>query len=1019
MSDYPNYGPNQTRVLEYYDRSFDKVIYQRRKPPLSSEVNLAGDLASEHSQDLAKFLVPSGWSIVGDLKDGAVESDSDAGDVLCSSAYTANTFKVMALDKGLEKFSLISYVNGWKLLVQGSSSAPDENNIITLADPPSIDYRIDFVFLEIWKKLLSTTDVVYKWGDVLYGGTNPTNDLIDPAINIETSRRVQLQYRIRVVSDIDIESYPYGFDPAKVFVQGPLVSPLSTCSHAYFAQVPGDPGLWRAGVGDSAATEDLGTTDGFTYAVPMFAIHRRNTGNYNVETRSNGAGKSLANYLLGQPSDRPDNQYNNWVVSDDILDMRHRITPVQNMLELCNSSFEKLTHGKIRQKMAKTTLGEDHYGTIIVQADAVSYTDLAGSTLIAAGDGVRRMLSNAQISQPDSLIVKTVTDKTPNPGASWQASDSVQITIPIYPAGSVIASVEEVYTSTGALTITTEYTVSGTGTGTVTITIVSGSIIGTTLPITIDYTVLFAEGQNGTSVLPENFLEVRNEFNADQIIAPIETDIRVRTSDPVIATDGTHFNMLSNQGAKGTEPYNFGHQMIYHVLGNGTQLITVDRTAFDYDILGIASIYTNGIYRTPTITRNATTYVIDMQSPAVVLNTDIEVKLYLGSKFFNTNKQSRAIIDTYEMVELPTLQSPNSILTQFDIDSTNKAIQAVASGAVLDGAGFAYVDGTQVTLTSNNSRYPADSTKSRIEIDFGAYVPATGTTIEVPVLVKSAITSVEGFDFFYHTVPYQGLLDATTKGVVETVGSALVTTAGSGGITDTTVSGGLATFTTDSTSITGVGTNWLAGVSAGYVISADSTPSDQFEILQVYSNTSVTLTGKPSFTSSSPEAYTIIGKDVPSFFQANIIDRLPTYDSSNDSRGRSENITTAVTDGFPVLESRIISKVQNIIDSPPNAVIYGGNTADRGRSTINIPDAPIGFGNLGLKFEKLDTTGSYQKTYQSYILNRDNDGRLYLMVVSSETDESSQSRFFNESSNLDTVDIFEMPGRPLTQRGTA
>ena len=205
MSDYPNYGPNQTRVLEYYDRSFDKVIYQRRKPPLSSEVNLAGDLASEHSQDLAKFLVPSGWSIVGDLKDGAVESDSDAGDVLCSSAYTANTFKVMALDKGLEKFSLISYVNGWKLLVQGSSSAPDENNIITLADPPSIDYRIDFVFLEIWKKLLSTTDVVYKWGDVLYGGTNPTNDLIDPAINIETSRRVQLQYRIRVVSDIDIE----------------------------------------------------------------------------------------------------------------------------------------------------------------------------------------------------------------------------------------------------------------------------------------------------------------------------------------------------------------------------------------------------------------------------------------------------------------------------------------------------------------------------------------------------------------------------------------------------------------------------------------------------------------------------------------------------------------------------------------------------------------------------------------------------------------------------------------------
>jgi hypothetical protein len=407
-----------------------------------------------------------------------------------------------------------------------------------------------------------------------------------------------------------------------------------------------------------------------------------------------------------------------------------------------------------------------------------------------------------------------------------------------------------------------------------------------------------------------------------------------------------------------------------------------------------------------------------MQTPVVSLNTDIEVKLYLGTKFFNTNKQTRAVIDTYEMSELNPLESPNNILTTFHIDSTNKAIQAVASGVNLDGAGIAYIDGTQVTLTSKNSQYPVDSTRSRIEIEFSS-APASGTTIEVPVLMKSAITATEGYDFFYQTVPYQGLLDTTTKGVIEAVGAALVTTAGSGGITDTTVSEGLATFTADSTSITGTNTNWLAGVEPGYVISADSTPSQEFEIAQVYSNSSLTITGKPTFTSSPSEAYTITGKDVPSFSQANIIDRLPMLDSTNDSSGRSEHISTAVSDSFPVLESRIISKVQNIIDSPPNAVIYGSNSADRGRSTINIPDAPLGLGNLGLKFERLDTTGFYQKTYQSYILNQENDGRLYLMVVSSETDQSSMSRFFNESSNSDTVDIFEIPGRPITRRGTA
>jgi hypothetical protein len=170
-------------------------------------------------------------------------------------------------------------------------------------------------------------------------------------------------------------------------------------------------------------------------------------------------------------------------------------------------------------------------------------------------------------------------------------------------------------------------------------------------------------------------------------------------------------------------------------------------------------------------------------------------------------------------------------------------------------------------------------------------------------------------------------------------------------------------------------------------------------------------------TSAATGSYTITAKDQP-FYRANIMDRLPTYDSTNDSNGRSENISTAVTDGDPVLETRIISKVQDIIDSSAGSVLFGVGTADRGRAQVYIPGAPLGEGNLGLRFEKLDSTGYYQKTYQSYILNRDNAGELYLMVVASETDSSSHSRFFNENYSLDTVDIFNMPGRPLTVRRT-
>jgi hypothetical protein len=366
------------------------------------------------------------------------------------------------------------------------------------------------------------------------------------------------------------------------------------------------------------------------------------------------------------------------------------------------------------------------------------------------------------------------------------------------------------------------------------------------------------------------------------------------------------------------------------------------------------------------------------------------------------------------MADLRPQEAATGSLTTFSVDSTNHAIIALGSNRTLNDFGIAYVDGVQTSLITSNKGLPTDTTKSRAVFEFSSG-PSAGASIEVPVLMKSAISSSEGYDFFYHTVPYQGLLDSTATGVIETVGQALVTTAGSGAITDTTYSEGTATFTLDSTTVMGTGTRWLAGVQAGYVIHSDSTPTKDYLISQVYDNDTLMITAPAG--SAAGGNYTITAKDQP-FYRANIMDRLPTYDSTNDSNGRSENISTAVTDGYPVLDTHIVSKIQDIIDSSAGSVLYGMGTADRGRAQIYIPGAPLGEGNLGLRFEKLDSTGYYQKTYQSYILNRENEGRLYLMVVASETDSSSYSRFFNENYSLDTIDIFEMPGRPITARRT-
>lgn len=1010
MSDY--LGPNQTRVLDDTNRSFESVVYQRKKPPLSSEVNLTSDLASIHAQDVAKLVVPSGWAVIGDLKDETPEVESFSGDVICSSSYAANTVKLIALDKGVETQSLVACVNGWNVVVQGTSSG-DENNIILLDAPSTIGNRVDFVFLEVWRYLLQPDDVVYSHGNFLYGGVNYSNDLIDPAAGIETSLRIQLQYRIRV-APTNIESYPSGFDPTTVFAQGSSTTPL-TCTSANFSPVPGDPGLWRAGAGDAAA---FNTVDGYTYAIPMFAIARRNTSDYSVDIRSNGAGKALADYLNDEPSDRPDNRYSDWVVSDDILDMRSKATSSDNMKELCESSFQKLTSGKLRGKLEKITLGEDLFAKTIVQVDAVSNIDKSGSTLIKqTNDGIRRIFSNAAINQPASIIVKTVNDKSQGTiGFNWAASDEVEIETTGYPTGSTIVSVEEVYTLTGIKVSPGDYTVADLGTSTASITIVSGSsIIGNSYPLTVDYTIGFASGLNGLTRLPEEMLEFRNENITSEIIASTDNDIPVRSASPVSTTQGVFQNMLSNKGGNTTEAYNFGHQMTYHVVGDGSNIVRFNRTLFTaYNILGVVSVRVGVSYLTPTsVSRSLTEYEIILPS-TVAIGTDIELVLYVGTKFFEINKQSRAITDTLEMSELVPVETATGSLTSFTLDSTNQAIQALGSNISVNGFGIAYVNNVQTTLLTPNSGLPTDSTKFRAEIEFSS-APASGALIEIPVLMKSAISSVEGYNFLYHAVPYQGLLDSTTTGVIEAVGPSLTTTAGSGAITDTTYSTGTATFTLDSTTVQGTGTGWLSGAKAGYVIHSDTAPTKKYAITEVLAEDSLTISTKSEFSAGG--SYSITAEGVP-FYRANIMDRLPTYDSTNDSNGRSENISTAVSDGFPVLETRIVSKVQDIVDSTAGSVVFGVNSADRGRSQVHIPDAPLGLGNLGLKFEKLDSTGNYQKTYQSYILNKENNGRLYLMVVGSETDGSNSSRYLNEGSNLDTVDIFEMPGRPLTVRRT-
>lgn len=281
-----DFGNGVSRTLSAIARQFQTVVFQQHKPPLDSELNLFSQIEDERFRQLVQSQVPSGW-----LLDPTRALDDFRTNFLYSNAFEFGQER-KASDGSVEEFapSTIAVVNGWVIPVTGSHSSEENSttNWIALNPPPTSGSRVDFVFLEVWKALLGaqsntnkpSNDKVWKYGNVGYGGTNPDDQIIDPDPGFETTKRVQLQYRIRVVGDgsgagssPDLVSYPDGLGDPNITAQGPNNLP-STFTFQNMREELGDPSLWRAGDGVPATTN---TVDGYIYAIPIAAVFRRNS----------------------------------------------------------------------------------------------------------------------------------------------------------------------------------------------------------------------------------------------------------------------------------------------------------------------------------------------------------------------------------------------------------------------------------------------------------------------------------------------------------------------------------------------------------------------------------------------------------------------------------------------------------------------------------------------------------------------------------------------------------------------
>ena len=274
-------GNGVSRTLSALGRNFSQVIWQKGKPPLDSELNLMSQIESEKMQEVLRSQVHSGFFLDPTL----------APTDFITKPNWSNFFNIGEMNPE-EKSFIWACVNGWVLPIASTDlfdGMSENTNVVKLNPPPASDTRVDLVFLEVWTTPVApnpseenkpSKDKVYRYGNVECKN-NIADDIQDSTIGYETTERLQVQYRIRVFgageglgSGVALDVFPDGLDDPNVLGQGTNTSPIGGMVFSNMKDELGDPSLWRAG--DGNPENELGTSDGYVYAVPVCAVFRRN-----------------------------------------------------------------------------------------------------------------------------------------------------------------------------------------------------------------------------------------------------------------------------------------------------------------------------------------------------------------------------------------------------------------------------------------------------------------------------------------------------------------------------------------------------------------------------------------------------------------------------------------------------------------------------------------------------------------------------------------------------------------------
>ena len=257
-------------------------------------------------------------------------------DYISSSDYVSgeNILNSFFIDK------LSVNVNGYLFDIQGNNSYNTDIeiplNYVRLPEPPTTAEKVyDLVYLEMWFAEVKTGDDIWTYGNYKNFFGLQENNLLDNRIHGETCRRYQLKWQIRTARIPYIDKL---FDENIMATYVPAYGNKMSPSTYGFVKDHEDKGLWIAGNEDS----DLGTINGYSYAIPLYKVLRRNS----LQYANNRLGAKLFKLNKRNISDRPDGKFANIIYEDDIQDVRNFIT-IDSLVNILHNNFENVLLNKM------------------------------------------------------------------------------------------------------------------------------------------------------------------------------------------------------------------------------------------------------------------------------------------------------------------------------------------------------------------------------------------------------------------------------------------------------------------------------------------------------------------------------------------------------------------------------------------------------------------------------------------------------------------------------------------------